>query len=166
MESLQDLFVHQLQGAYRTERHLVDSLDEMARNAEHDAVAGAFADHRDETKQHAERLRSVFEALDLEPQERPVPVVEALDEERAAVEETVRDEELLDVFYVNAGVKTERIELTAYEGLLVLARRLELDDEVVEKLEANRDGDEDALQQLQTMTTASNLDSLFQRLLP
>ena len=166
LDSLEDLFVYELQGAYHMELRLVDILDEMAANATNDRISTGFADHRDETEAHAQRVRDAFEAMGREPEERECPIVEALDEERRTVEGGVTDPDLLNMFYLGAGMKTERVELTTYDSLLTQADRLGLGDEVTDPLEANRDSEDETLTQLKTLNTASDLKSLWEKLTP
>lgn len=166
IETLDDLFEHELKGAYHMEARLVDILDEMAANATNEKVSRGFADHRDETVEHVRRLEAAFEAMGVTAEERHCPIVEALDEERRAVEEGVADESLLDLFYLGAGMKTERIEMTTYEGLLSLAERLDHGSDVTDPLEANLDSEEAAFRKLQSLSGASDLKSLWERLTP
>lgn len=166
IDSLHDLFVFQLQGAYHMERRLVDILDSMAENATNDRISTGFAKHRDETEVHVERVREAFDAMSVPPEERDCQLVEALDRERNTVEDSVRDRDLLNLFYLDAGVKTERIEIRTYESLLSMADRLELGDDVTDPLEANLDSEETTLRELQTLDTASDLKSLWERFLP
>lgn len=165
INSLNDMFVYELQGAYHMERRLVDILDEMAENATNDRISAGFADHRDETKEHAERVREVFHALDRQPEERECQLVEALDEERQNFEGMVHDD-LLNLFYIGAGIKTERIELTTYDSLLTIADRLEYGSDVTDPLKANERSEDKTLSKLQTLSTASELKSLWQKLTP
>lgn len=166
LNSLRDLFLHELRGAYRMETRLVRILDQMADNATNDQLAQGFADHAEETATHVERVEQVFAALDSEPEERECPLVEALDEERRTVEESVEDPDLLDMAYLGAGMKTERIEATTYDSLIQIAGKLDLGEDVVDPLEANRESEEDALDELQLLAGASELKSLWDRLTP
>lgn len=166
IHSMRDLFEHELRGAYHMERRLVGILDEMSKNATNDRISSGFADHRDETEEHVRRIEQAFEAIGLLAEERACPVVEALDEERRTVEESVRDEELLNLFYLGAGMKTERVEMTTYESLLMLADRLDLDDDVTDPLGDNLDSEERTFRQLQSLSTASDLKALWERLTP
>ena len=161
-----DLFVHELQGAYHMERRLVDVLDEMAANATNDRISTGFADHRDETREHVERVEEAFRAMGIEPEERQCPLVEALDEERRTVEDRVGDRDLLNQFYLGAGMKTERIELTTYDSLLTMADQLGLGDDVTGPLERNRDSEDDTLKQLRMLSEASDLKQLWEKLTP
>ncbi|QLG29713.1 ferritin-like domain-containing protein (plasmid) [Halorarum halophilum] len=165
-DTMHDLFVHELRGAYHMERRLVEILDEMAMNATNDRISTGFADHRDETRQHVERVEEAFRALGLEPEERQCAVVEALDEEREIVEEGVTDPDLLNQFYLGAGMKTERIEITTYDSLLTMADRLDLGDDVTDPLQRNRDSEDTALKELKALSTASDLKDLWDSLTP
>lgn len=166
IDSLRDLFVHELRGAYHMELRLVDIVDEMAANATNDRISEGFETHREETEQHAERVRSVFEAIGLPPEERECAIVEALDRERRTVEEAVEDPDMLNLFYLGAGMKTERVEVTTYDSLLVTADKLGLDDEVTDPLETNRDDEEDTLDTLRMMAGASEVKTLWERFMP
>lgn len=166
IESMHDLFVFELQGAYHMERQLVEALDEMAMHATNDRISGGFADHRDETERHVDRIEEVFAAIDRPAEARACPIVEALEEERRTVEERVEGQELLNQFYLGAGMKTERIELTTYDSLLTLADRLDLGENVEGPLRQNRESEAATLDQLQKLSTASELKELWQRLTP
>lgn len=166
IRSLNDMFVYELQGAYHMEQRLVDVLDEMATNATNDKISSGFADHRDETKEHVERLRDVFHAIDRQPEARDCLLVEALDQERQTFEDMVHDDELLNLFYLGAGIKTERIEITTYDSLLTAAERLEYGSDVTDPLKANKRNEDKTLGKLQTLSTASELKSLWQKLTP
>lgn len=166
LDTTHDLFVHELRGAYHMERELVEALDEMAMRATNDRISTGFADHRDETREHVERVEEAFRAMGLEPEERECAVVEALDEERRTVEDAVGDRDLLNQFYLGAGMKTERVEITTYEGLLTMADRLDLDDDVTDPLQLNLDSEETTLKELRTLSTASDLKQLWEKLTP
>lgn len=166
IDSLHDLFVFQLRGAYHMERRLVDILDSMAENATNDRISEGFAKHRKETEEHVERVREAFEAAGVAPEERDCPLVEALDEDRRTVEESVRDRDLLNLFYLEAGMKSERIEIRTYEGLLTMADRLDLGDDVTDPLDANLGSEKSTLRQLETLGAASDLKSVWERFLP
>ena len=165
IESLRDLFVDELQGAYYVENRLVDELDHMAMRASNDKISKGFADHRDETREHVNRVREAFEELDRQPEERSVAVLDGLVEERERYEGMIDDSDLLDIVYLGAGMKTERVEMTMYEGLLMNARKLDLSDDVTDPLDENHDDEEDAFKELRTLSGGSQIKSLLDRLL-
>ncbi len=68
--------------------------------------------------------------------------------------------------YLNAGMMTERVEMTAYEGLTTIAEQLELGDDVKRPLESNYDEEQSAFRELETLATAKDMKSLWDRLTP
>jgi ferritin-like metal-binding protein YciE len=164
--SIQDLFVHELRGVYTMEQKLVDALDEMATNATDQELSDAFADHRNETDVHVARIQQVFQEMDVPVEGREYPIVEALDRERRTVESTVNDDDLLTLFYIGAGMKTEQIELTTYDNLLRMADRLDMGDHVVDPLEQNCDSEKRARKKLKKQSQRSGLKSLWERFSP
>ncbi|MDQ2051892.1 DUF892 family protein [Natronolimnohabitans sp. A-GB9] len=146
------------------EQELVETLDEMAINATNDRMSEGFADHRDETRTQVQRLEDVFAALDRPAERREAPILDALEAERSTLESVIEDDDLLDMAYMNAGMMTERIEMTAYEGLTSMAGQLDYDDEVRKPLESNYDEEQSAYRELSAMETASDMKSLWDRL--
>lgn len=164
IETMQDLFMHELRTMYYVENQLVEALDEMAEMATNDRVSTAFADHRDETEEHVERLERVFEELGAQPEQETSHVLDGLIEERQMADSAIMNEDLRNMFYLGAGMKTERIEVTSYESMLLMADKMNMEDDIVEPLEENLDDEKDALSQLNTLSTGSKLKSLFDKL--
>lgn len=67
IQSLEDMFVYQLEEMYYVEHRLVDVLDELATEANNDTLAKGFQDHRDETREHVARIERVFESIGRRP---------------------------------------------------------------------------------------------------
>lgn len=166
IDDLEELFVRKLAQQYYVEQELVETLDELAINATNDRMSQGFADHREETRTQVERLEDVFAALDRPAEARDAPVLDALEEERRDLERGIEDDDLLNMVYLNAGLMTERIEMTTYEGLSTMAERLEYDEAVRKPLESNYDEEQSAYRELNAMQTASELKSLWERLTP
>lgn len=166
MNDLHELFVHKLAQQYYVEQELVETLDEMARHTTNDRMSQGFADHRDETRTQVQRLEDVFAALDRPAEARESAVLDGLEAERSELESEIEDDELLNMVYLNAGMMTERIEMTAYEGLATIAEQLELGNDVQTPLESNYDEEKSAYRELETMAAAKDLKSLWDRLTP
>ena len=166
IDDLEELFHHKLAQQYYIEEELVGTLDEMAINATNDRLSDGFADHRDETRTQIRRLEDVFAALDRPAERREAPILDALEEERATLENAIDDDDLRNMVYLNAGMMTERIEMTAYEGLTSIAGQIGYDDEVRKPLESNHDEEKSAYRELSAMETAADMKSLWDRLTP
>ncbi|MFC6718088.1 ferritin-like domain-containing protein [Natrialbaceae archaeon GCM10025810] len=165
-DSLDELFVHKLRQQYYVETQLVETLDEMAINASNDRVSEGFADHRDETREQVTRLEECFDAIDVPPAPTEDAVFDGLEAERQKMEEELTDDEMLNMSYVTAGMMTERVEMTAYEGLLLIAKKLDYDDPVTNSLQANHDEEQSAYRELDAMTTDSEMKTLWDRITP
>ena len=164
IDDLEDQFVYDLEAVYDMELKLVDALDEMAMKASNDNISEGFADHRDETRRHVERVEAAFEALRREPNRRTNAVVDALIEENEEFERRTSNDTLRDLHFLNAGMKTERIEITAYEGLVLLGDKAHLDDDVTDPLEDNLDEEEKTLKKLKGLSKGSDLKALWDKL--
>lgn len=165
LDSPDDLFKYELRGIYYGERQLADLLDELQTSATDSDLVDDFASHRDETREHVARLERAFDVLGLEPHERTVPTFDALAEEKRMADAEATDTAVQNSLYNHVGRKAERLELTAYEGLLELAHAIDVDGEAVGLLEQNRDEDEEALDDLESVSEGGEFQSFTDRLL-
>src|SRR6185437_3689446 len=65
IETMDDLFVHELRDLYSAEKQLTKALPKMAKAASDQALQKAFRSHLAETEEHVRRLEKVFEDLDV-----------------------------------------------------------------------------------------------------
>ena len=145
-DSTEQLLVDGVKELYYTEQKLVDALDTLSEQSENDDLKEAFSEHKEETQQHVERLESVFEKLDQEPEEREERIIDALIEEH----ENFADEnegEVLDRYNMAVGQKTEHYEIAAYGNLTSIAGKLG-HDEAADLLEETLREEEDALEEV------------------
>lgn len=156
--------MYDLRAAYDMEVKLVDALDEMSRAATNDDLGAGFAVHRTETERQVELVEEAFEALGEEPTRRGSPLVDGLLEERAQFDASVADEELRNLRYLVVGIRTERIEIATYEGLLLTAESAGLGGEVTEPLEAILEQERKTLRKLQGLAGRSELGTLWEEL--
>src|SRR6266436_9948817 len=63
MKSMDYLFYALLQYVYSAEKELLKALPELTKKSTSKTLQQAFADDRDETEEHLERLEKVFEAI-------------------------------------------------------------------------------------------------------
>ena len=165
VDDLDDMFVYQLREMYAVEEKLVEVLGTLAEDASDDKLETGFRDHQDETREHVERIEEAFRALGREAEGSESLVLDAMVEERERfVGQTPRGE-LHDLFDLQAGIKTERMEISGYEGLLTLAEKLDLSDDVTDPLERNLDSEESTLNELEAMAKGSKGKGLIGKLL-
>lgn len=164
INSLEDLFVHELEQMYYVENRLVDVLGDLVEDASNDKLSTGFSDHRDETRDHVERIERVFDAIGREPNEEQSRVLDALVEEHEEFVEKSDNEQLHDLYDMQAGMKTERVEITAYQGLLMLAGKLDYSDEITDPLEDNLSDEKSALRELEGLSKGSKIKSMIDQL--
>lgn len=145
--SLEDLFKHELKDIYTGEHLLMDALEKLERESTMPELAEAFAKHREETAGHIERLEAVGESIGEELETEECPGVEGLLDEKKTFMEKRPTKEIVQVFNIGAGQKSERYEITAYEGLIHLAEKLRLTMAVAD-LKSNLEEEEAALEML------------------
>ena len=63
MQSLDDLLYALLQDVYSAEKELLRTIPELAKKSTNKTLQQAFADYRNESEEHLERLEEVFEAI-------------------------------------------------------------------------------------------------------
>ena len=158
-DTIQDLFEHGLEDIYHAEHQLLDALEDLESNTEREEIAQAFAEHREETQGHIDRLEEVFEAFGQSPEKEECEGIEGLIEEYEEFLETDPDQAVLDYHNMAAAEKTEHYEIAAYGNLLPLADQLGMDD-AADTLEQNLREEQEALEELKELTEQFDMDAI------
>jgi ferritin-like metal-binding protein YciE len=163
MDRLQDLFEHELEDIYYAEHKLVTALGEMVDESSDPAVKKAFAEHRTQTEEHVRRLDQVFTTLGQKPHATTCEGIEGLIKEKKSFSKEKPTSTLLDLYNLGAGAKSERYEISAYEGLIDMAQQLGLGD-VQYLLDQNLAEEEQALATVKNLAkTATQKGSMAPR---
>jgi ferritin-like metal-binding protein YciE len=128
MESLKDLFEHELRDIYYAEKALVKALPKMAKGATSEKLKEGIEEHLEQTKGQVERLEQVFELLGVPARGKKCEAMEGLIEEGASLLEEEADSDVLDAGIIAAAQKVEHYEIASYGTLCTWARQLGLDD--------------------------------------
>lgn len=164
LRNFEDLFVYELEAAYDMELKLVDALDEMSTLATNDNLSKGFAVHRAETNTQVRHVKEAFDALGREPTRRKNQIVDGLLAEREQFDAIVVDNVLLNTYYLGVAMKTERFEITCYEGLLLAAEKADLGTNVTDPLKNNLEQEEKTLRKLQALTKGTSSRTFWDRL--
>ena len=151
VDNLEKLFEHELEDIYFAEHELLDALEELANQVEHDDIKQALQEHREETQGHIDRLEEVFEMIGEPPEQEECEGIKGLIKEHDEFVEQDPDQQVLDVFNLTAAQKTEHYEIAAYGNLALLADRLGM-DEAGDILHQNLEEEEAALEKLSKLT--------------
>ena len=152
MESIEELFEHELKDILGGEQALVDALEQMAQESSDRDIKKAYTQHRKETQGHIKRIERIFRSLGQKPEAETCPGIEGLIKEKKVFMREKPTDELLEYFNVGAAQKVERYEITSYESLIDMADKLGL-TEAVELLEENLQEEEAALNKLKTIAS-------------
>lgn len=152
MESIEELFEHELKDILGGEQALVDALEQMAQESSDRDIKKAYLQHRKETQGQIKRLEKIFRSLGQKPEAESCPGIEGLIKEKKVFMREKPTEELLEFFNVGAAQKVERYEITSYESLIDMADKLGL-TEAVQLLEENLQEEEAALNKLKAIAS-------------
>jgi ferritin-like metal-binding protein YciE len=151
LSSPRDLFLASLAQILWVERMLVfEVLPELHKQVQSQSLAATIEEHLAQTREHVTRVEEAFRALGAEPASaRSAPAAALADEHRETAAK-IAEPRLADLFHAGAAIRTEHLELAAYNLLLELARALDRND-VAEPLARNRAEEAEALARLEAL---------------
>jgi ferritin-like metal-binding protein YciE len=127
MQSLNDLFEHEIADLYNAETQLVVALPKLAGAASNQELRTAFEHHLDETRDHVRRLEEIRGQIGS-------PLTEQCDGMKGLIaegEETISaggDPTVKDAALISAAQRVEHYEIAAYGTARTLADELDLAD--------------------------------------
>lgn len=116
LDTLQDLFVHELKDLYSAEKQIIKALPKIARAASSSELQHAFEGHLEQTKGQVERLERIFDMLDLDSKSKKCKGMEGLLEEGEELisEKKNIDPTVLDAGLIAAAQRVEHYEIAGY----------------------------------------------------
>jgi ferritin-like metal-binding protein YciE len=145
LETLQELYLEELQDIYDAEKQLVKALPKMAKTAKNEELKAAFEQHLEQTEEHVSRLERVFEELGEKPKGKKCKAMQGLIEEGKEMMQEDASEEVMDAALISAAQKVEHYEIATYGTLRTYAEMLGFDDQadiLQETLDEEKDTDE------------------------
>ena len=127
LETLHDLFVHELKDLYSAENQLIKALPKMAQAAQAPELKRAFETHLRETKEQVRRLEQVFKALGEKPGGKTCKAMEGLVEEGEELLEEDADPDVMDAALIVTAQKVEHYEIASYGSVCTFGRVLGYD---------------------------------------
>lgn len=127
-DSLECLFIDQLQDIYDAEQRLTNALPKMAEAASDAQLRGAFRHHLTETRNQVERLEKVFEKLGKKAESKTCEAMKGLIAEGEEMINAKGDERVRDAALIAAAQRVEHYEIAAYGTVRNLAQRLGHDE--------------------------------------
>ena len=124
IESMNDLFVHQLQDIYYAENRIVRALPDMIAKASSPELKSAFKAHLGQTKNHVKRVEQVFQMQGAQPKQVDCPAIDGILEEANEVGGEIEDKKVLDAALIASAQAVEHYEMTRYGTLIAWAKTL------------------------------------------
>ncbi len=152
MQTIEELFEHELKDIYGAEHSLLDALEQMAGESSDREIKKAYTQHRKETQAQIKRLDKIFKSLGQKAEPETCPGMEGLLKEKKVFMREKPAPELLEFYNIGASQKVERYEITAYENLIDMAEKLGMTD-AVELLEQNLQEEEATLNKLKAIAS-------------
>jgi ferritin-like metal-binding protein YciE len=122
---LRELFVEQLRDLYWAEKKLVKALGKMHDFATTARLRDAFHTHREETREHVNRLEAVFASINEPVQSSKCPAMAGIiDEANDLIDDTDDMSSQRDAALIIAAQKAEHYEIASYGSLAQLAEVL------------------------------------------
>src|SRR5436189_4785420 len=96
IETMEDLFIEQIQDLYDAEEQLVKALPKMAEAATSSDLRSAFEEHLKQTKGHVQRLEQVFSEAGKNPGGQTCEAMEGLIDEGEEMIDDIEESALRD----------------------------------------------------------------------
>jgi len=128
IETMEDLFLEQVQDLYDAERRLVKALPKMAEGSTSQTLRQAFESHLIETEGHVGRLETIFRTLGQDPKTHTCDAMKGLISEGEDVIGDIDQSSLRDAGLIAAANRVEHYEIAAYGSARTFADILGLSE--------------------------------------
>src|SRR5688500_3337737 len=114
LDTLRDLYIHELKDLYSAERQIIKALPKMAKAATNRQLASAFNQHLAQTKRQAERLEQILQSHGESTRGPKCPAMEGLLKEGDEMIAERADEAVRDAGLIAAAQRVEHYEIAGY----------------------------------------------------
>jgi ferritin-like metal-binding protein YciE len=128
LQSLKDVFVHELQDLYDAEKQLVEALPKMAQSASNDDLRRAFEQHLGETHDHVRRLEEIFGQVGVSASGETCEAMRGLIQEGQKTMSAPGDPSAKDAALIAGAQRVEHYEIAGYGTARTLADQLGFDE--------------------------------------
>ena len=124
LNSLEDLFVEQLQDLYDAEHQITKALPKMAKAASSSQLQQAFQMHLQQTEQQIQRLEQVFESVGQKAKGKTCEAMKGLIKEGDELMSMNAAPEVLDAGLIASAQRVEHYEMAGYGSVRTWAQQL------------------------------------------
>ncbi len=144
LNTLEDVFVHQLKDVYSAEKQILEALPKMVEAASSIDLQSAFEDHLTKSQTHLDLIEQILGDLDVNPTSTKCEGMAGLLKEGEETAKTAGTGPVKDAMLISAAQRVEHYEMAAYGSLRTYANLLGYDKEA-ERLQhiLNQEGEAD-----------------------
>jgi ferritin-like metal-binding protein YciE len=145
LNTLRDLFVHELKDLHSAETQILKALPKMVRAATHEDLKDAFKEHLQQTKHHVTRLEEIAAECECKLTGHTCRAMKSLIEEGAVLISEEAEDHVRDAGLIVAAQRIAHHEIAAYCTARALAKCLDHGkamDLLEESLEDEKEADE------------------------
>ena len=154
LETLKDLYVHELKDLYSVEKQLIGALPKMAKAAKDEKLRAGFREHLEQTKEHAARLERILSEHKQSTRGPKCKGMEGIIAEGAEMIEEEADPEVKDAGLIAAAQRVEHYEIAGYGTARTYAEMLD-DREAVKLLQETLSEEEETDEKLTHLAKSS-----------
>jgi ferritin-like metal-binding protein YciE len=114
LQTLKDLYLHELKDLFSAEQQLVKALPKMAKAASNKELAAGFKEHLEQTRGHAKRLEQILSSHKATTRGPKCKGMEGIVAEGAEMIEEEADDEVKDAGLISAAQRVEHYEMAGY----------------------------------------------------
>src|SRR3954463_16677900 len=114
LETLKDLYVHELKDLYSAENQLIKALPKMAKAAKNRQLSAAFNQHLEQTKRQAKRLEQILKSQGESTRGPKCEGMEGLIAEGDKMAKEDAEDEVRDAGLIAAAQRVEHYEIAGY----------------------------------------------------
>ena len=121
LETLEDLYIHELKDLYSAEKQLIRALPKMAKAAGNQELSSGFTEHLEQTKEHAARIEKILSDHKQSTRGSKCKGMEGLILEGEELLKERPDPEVKDAGLISAAQRVEHYEIAGYGTALTYA---------------------------------------------
>jgi ferritin-like metal-binding protein YciE len=121
---LHELFLGELADLLSAETQLTQALPKMAKAAQSEELRDAINSHLEETEEHVERLKEVFESVEEKPKSKTCKAMKGLIEEGSELLQELKGKSSIDAGIIAAAQKVEHYEIASYGSVRAWAEEM------------------------------------------
>jgi ferritin-like metal-binding protein YciE len=154
LETLEDLYIHELKDLYSAEKQLIRALPKMAKSAKNEQLAAGFKEHLEQTKEHAARIEKILDEHQQSTRGSRCKAMEGLIAEGAEMIEERAEPAVKDAGLISAAQRVEHYEIAGYGTARTYAEMLG-DNEGARLLQATLSEETETDQKLSKLAKSS-----------